>query len=120
MIGRNTRFTIVLTLAASLLLASADFAQATTVIKATSARHWNPASTSVAHGTKVVWKNPTTFDHTVTAYGGGWSKNTIIASGGGHTAFTFQSSGTYKFRCRFHSSVINGVCSGMCGVVKVT
>ena len=120
MTGNKTRFIVAALLSVTLLLTSAGFAQASVVIKATSTRRWNPATTSVAHGTKVVWKNPTTSPHTVTAWGGGWSKNTTIAAGGGHTAFTFQARGTYKFRCTFHSTVVSGVCSGMCGVVKVT
>ena len=119
MTGRKSRFMIAVMLAATLSLTTAGFAQAATVVKATSTNRWNPASTSVARGTKVVWKNPTTTSHTVTAYKGAWSKN-VTLSPGQATSFSFNNTGTFKFRCRFHSSVLNGVCSGMCGVVKVT
>jgi plastocyanin len=106
-------------LSAALVAGSAGFANAAVVVKATATRHWNPASTSISRGTRVVWKNPTGVRHTVTAYGGGWSKNVTLTPGA-QTGFTFNSAGTFKFRCRIHSSVVNGVCSGMCGVVKVT
>ena len=119
MTGRKTRFVLALALAVTLMLTSAGFAQATTVIKATSTFHWNPTKTSVAKGTKVVWKNPTTTTHTVTAYTKDWSKNVTI-SPGATTSFVFKNTGTYKFRCTIHSTLVNGVCSGMCGVVKVT
>ncbi|MEA2579155.1 MAG: Copper binding protein plastocyanin/azurin family [Actinomycetota bacterium] len=119
MARRRTRFALSLVLAASLLLASAGFAQAVTVIKATSTRHWNPASATVSKGTKVVWKNPTTLTHTVTAYKGNWSKNATLSSGG-HTSFLFSNTGTFKYRCTIHSTLSNGVCSGMCGKVVVT
>jgi len=92
-------------------------ASASVVVKGTSGNRWKPNSVSVATGTKVVWK-AVTGSHTVTAYKGNWSKNTTIAQGTS-TSFTFKSTGVYKFRCRFHSSVVNGKCSGMCGKVVV-
>lgn len=119
MTGRKTRFIVAALLAATLLLASAGFAQANTIIRATSTFHWKPASTSVAKGTKVQWRNPTTATHTVTAYSKNWSKNVTLTSGS-RTSFLFKNKGTYKFRCTIHSTLVNGVCSGMCGVVKVT
>jgi plastocyanin len=88
-------------------------------VHATSGHNWNPATSRVSRGTKVVWKNPTNTTHTVTAYGGGWSKNTTLHSGD-HTSFTFNSSGTFKFRCTIHSTLSNGNCSGMCGKVVVS
>jgi plastocyanin len=78
---------------------------------------WRPKITDVAQGTKVVWKS-VTGTHTVTAYGGGWSKNTTI-SAGERTSFTFNSSGVFKFRCTLHSTLTSGKCSGMCGKVVV-
>ena len=78
---------------------------------------WKPHAVSISRGTKVVWK-AVQADHTVTAYKGPWSKNTRINQGQS-TSFTFTAAGTYKFRCRFHSTLVNGVCSGMCGKVTV-
>jgi plastocyanin len=72
---------------------------------------------SIAKGAKVTWKAVNS-NHTVTAYGGNWSKDTTINQGQS-TSKTFKRSGVYKFRCRFHSTLVNGVCSGMCGKVTV-
>jgi plastocyanin len=99
---------------------AAEPAQAAVVIKGvhtTSGYKWKPHAVSVATGTKVVWKavNGT---HTVTAWKGKWSKSTTIAQGT-QTSFTFKAAGVYKFRCLFHSTLVNGVCSGMCGKVVV-
>jgi plastocyanin len=78
---------------------------------------WRPKITSVANGAKVSWKavNGT---HTVTAYKGNWNKNTTISQGQ-TTSFTFNNNGVFKFRCTLHSTLSNGVCSGMCGKVVV-
>ncbi|MFP5297577.1 MAG: hypothetical protein ACLGHL_01140 [Actinomycetota bacterium] len=89
------------------------------VIKATKSRTWNPEFKHVEPGTRIVWKNPTARVHTVTAYGGGWSKDATLAKNGGKTAKTFKNEGTFKYRCIKHSTVTAGDCSGMCGVVHV-
>jgi plastocyanin len=78
---------------------------------------WKPRITTVATGTKVTWKSVVS-SHTVTSMGSNWSKNTTI-SAGQTTSFTFNASGTYRFRCKFHSTISNGKCSGMCGKVVV-
>jgi len=88
-------------------------------IKATSNRTWNPDFKGVKKGTKVIWKNPTGIRHNVIAYGGGWSKNSDI-SPGGRTAKRFKKNGAYDYRCRFHSTLVNGDCNGMCGHVHVS
>ena len=95
-------------------------ASAAVVIKAVSTStgfKWKPHKVSVAKGTKVVWK-AVSGTHTVTAYSKNWSKNTTISQGS-TTSFTFKKAGTYKFRCTIHSTLVNGVCSGMCGKVVV-
>jgi plastocyanin len=112
---------LALALTATLLGAiAAQPAQAAVVIKGvstTSGFKWQPRAVSVAKGTKVVWKS-VTGTHTVTSWKGAWSKNTTIGQGA-QTSFTFQKTGVFKFRCLFHSSLVNGVCSGMCGKVVV-
>jgi plastocyanin len=80
---------------------------------------WKPSSRTIDKGEKIVWKNPTSARHSVTAYGNGWSKDTTIAAGA-KTGFKFRNSGTFLFRCKFHSTLDNGNCSGMCGSVRVT
>jgi plastocyanin len=78
---------------------------------------FKPRRVEIVPGTRVVWKS-VSGNHTVTSYGGGWSKNTMIAQGT-QTGFTFQSAGTFKYRCTFHSTLSAGVCSGQCGRVQV-
>jgi len=115
------RHLIALTLAAALIGgAAAQPAAAATVIKGTltmSGYRWQPKTESVAKGAKVTWK-AVQGKHTVTAWKGPWTKDATINQGQS-TSFTFTKAGTYKFRCRFHSTLVNGVCSGMCGTVTV-
>jgi plastocyanin len=104
-----------------LALSSSLPAQAATVVKAgagTTCTSFKPAKVSIAKGTKVVWKDVCR-SHTVTSYSKNWSKDTTLSSVGQTTSFRFLKKGTFKYRCRFHSSLVNGVCSGMCGKVVV-
>jgi len=103
------------------MFAMAPTANSAVVIKGvstTSGFQWHPKTVNITHGTKVTWK-AVAGTHTVTAYRGAWNKNTTINQGQS-TSFTFNSAGTYKFRCLFHSTLVNGVCSGMCGKVVVS
>ena len=81
---------------------------------------WNPDSRTIGKGDTIVWSNPTGKNHTVSAYGGNWSKNTQIGPGE-KTSQKFQKRGTFKFRClvRGHSTISDGRCVGMCGKVVV-
>ena len=81
---------------------------------------WDPTSRTVSLHDKVVWKNPTGKRHTVTAYGGNWSKKASLDPGE-RTSQIFHSRGTFKFRCmvRGHSTMNDGRCVGMCGKVVV-
>ena len=78
---------------------------------------WRPRKVDVDVGQTVKWK-AVEGNHTVTAYGGNWSKDVTLAQGE-TTTKTFNNPGRYKFRCRFHSTLSDGVCSGMCGKVVV-
>lgn len=82
---------------------------------------WQPDVRTITKGDRIVWKNPTSATHTVTAYRGNWSKNSTVASGA-RTSFKFTRAGTYLYRCvqSGHSSLSNGECTGMCGKVRVT
>jgi plastocyanin len=113
---RKLRLVVILAAAMALVLPST--AQASVLIKATSGDVFRPHKVSIAKGTKVVWKNTASFKHTVTSYSRNWSKNVTLTPGS-TTSFTFKSAGTYKFRCTIHSTLTNGVCSGMCGKVVV-
>jgi plastocyanin len=107
---------------AALALGQALPAQASVLVKAkglacSSSNHFEPKSVSVGKGTTVVWKSACN-KHSVTAYGGNWSKDATIAKGQ-TTSKKFKSKGTFKYRCKFHSSLVGGTCSGMCGKVTV-
>jgi plastocyanin len=108
---------LVLPLAVALtLVAGAARAGVDAVIR-NSGTTWDPTRTVVREGDTVKWKVVSGL-HTVTSYGGGWSKD-VELSAGESTRKTFNSAGLYKFRCRFHSTLDDGVCSGMCGRVRV-
>lgn len=116
----SIRTWLVLALACTALVAlPATSIGGKTRIKATSNRTWNPDFKGVKKGTKVIWKNPTGVTHSVTAYGDNWSKNTDI-SPGNKTSKIFRKNGAYNYRCRFHSTLVNGDCNGMCGHVHVS
>jgi plastocyanin len=79
---------------------------------------WKPKLAEVTPGTRVIWR-AVDGNHTVTSYGGGWSKNTAIAEGE-RTRFRFNNNGTFKYFCTIHGNVVDGVCSAMCGKVRVS
>ena len=118
---RRIRVAIVLVSALVVLGAAAIPAQAVVVVKASGTSsatgHFKPKALSVAKDTKVKWRAVEGF-HTVTAYSRNWSKDSNL-SVGNPTTFTFKRTGTFKYRCTFHSSLSNGVCSGMCAKVVV-
>ncbi len=113
------RRAVVLILALAAVVALAGPSPADTLrVRATSQNTWNPDFRHINPGDRIVWKNPTSRRHTVTAYSGGWSKDTTIRPGE-RTRFTFRSTGSYLYRCTRHSSLVNGECNGMCGEIHV-
>ena len=116
----SIRVALVLVLACGALVALPAISEGgKTRIKATSDRTWNPDFKGVNKGTKVIWKNPQNVTHNVTAYRGDWSKNSDI-SPGSRTSKVFKKNGAYYYRCRFHSTLVNGDCNGMCGHIHVS
>lgn len=119
---------LVATIAGGLLLIPVASEADTRRIKASGSPgsfRWDPEVRRIVKGDRIVWKNPTSTNHTVTAWKGPWSKDTQIAPGES-TARRFQKAGVYKFRCMIgsgtafaHSTVEEGTCSGMCGTVRV-
>jgi plastocyanin len=79
---------------------------------------WSPTTLTVTRGARVTWRNPTSADHDVVAYGGKWSFKKSISSGQS-VSYVFSNMGTFLFRCTLHSYVSGGVCHGMCGRVVV-
>lgn len=88
----------------------------TKTVKAIST-HWSPTTVRISAGDRIRWKAVSN-SHTVTAYGGGWQFDESLTSGL-VLKHRFARAGTFKFRCQIHSSLVNGVCSGMCGKVVV-
>lgn len=78
---------------------------------------WNKDFVSINKGDKVVWKNPTNVNHTVTFYEGA-TKNTTIGEGE-RTSKKFKTTGAKYYRCTLHSQLNDGECTGMCGHVHV-
>ena len=79
---------------------------------------WRPSVREIHKGDKIVWRNPSDRPHTVTAYGGNWSKNTFLGQGQS-TSKRFRKKGTFKYYCELHGDVDNGQCEGMCGRIRV-
>ena len=106
----------------TLVLAQAIPAQAAVVVKAgygsPCTLRFKPAGITIHRGTKDV-RRDVCFSHTVTAYSRNWSKNVALTSGQ-TTSKIFRTKGVFKYRCRYHSTLTSGVCSGMCGKVTVT
>lgn len=119
----RVRTAVVATAAALTLFALTQVAEGATTARSirvikSSGTAWRPATVSVSRGTTVKWVS-TGLTHTVSSYKGPWRKNVTISSGQS-TTFKFRKAGTYFFRCKFHSSLSNGKCVGMCGKVIVT
>jgi plastocyanin len=66
-----------------------------------------PNPVNVAVGATVRWMNNDTTTHTSTANGGAWSSGAIAP--GGSFSMTFQSAGTYPYRCTIHPNMIGTV-----------
>jgi plastocyanin len=80
--------------------------------------HWAPSFKKVAKGTRIVWKNVSSTFHNVKSYRGHWLRKRDLAPGA-KTHKRLRKHGVYLFRCTIHSTLVNGVCSGMCGKIKV-
>lgn len=71
---------------------------------------FSPASITVNKGTKVTWVNNDGATHTVTATDNGNTFNSgSIASGGGTFSFTFNTAGTFNYKCSIHPQMLGSV-----------
>jgi plastocyanin len=116
MLARFRRLAVGAAVVASVLGQVAP-AQAAITVKAR-CNFFSPKSVTVSRGAKIVWK-AVCGTHTVTSYSSNWSKDTVLSQGQ-TTSRTFKSRGTFRYHCRFHSTLSNGRCAGMCGSIKVT
>jgi plastocyanin len=126
---RSIRSTLALTAASFLVVALVAAAVASPQVGHTPTRvtktvraisqQWSPATVRITAGDTIQWKAISNAPHTVTAYGGNWTFNKRLDAGGVQHR-RFAHAGTFLFRCRFHSTMSNGHCSGMCGKVVVS
>ncbi len=114
---RGLRTAVIACTAIVLVLAVATPALAAVRVRATALQTFRPRKVTISAGTRVIWKAFGT-RHTVTAYRGSWAKDSTIDPGE-TTSFRFRNPGRYRYRCTIHSSLVDGVCSGMCGKVIV-
>jgi plastocyanin len=112
---RSTRTVLVLLIVAAVLWVAAP-AFAVTLVKGDGSQ-WKPSSVTIDRGEAVRWK-AVFRTHVVKAYGGNWSFKVRLDEGES-VRRKFGSKGTFRFFCTIHGSVSGGVCSGMCGKVRV-
>jgi len=106
-------------LAAVLLVSMAGTSFAKTYrVKARPNDTWKKVHTYIGKGDKVVWKNPDSEVHDLTAYSGRWKVSKQL-NPGNRFKKRFKKKGTYGYRCAVHSGIVGGKCQGMCGFVHV-
>lgn len=91
-------------------------------VAADSNSDFDPRSLTIQVGETIVWENTAGFAHTVTSYDvpdGASSFDSGNLDGGETFEHTFETAGTYQYRCEYHSSSSNGGYSGMVGEVVV-
>jgi plastocyanin len=115
---RTVQILMGVTIAAAMLLTAGAALAETFGIRATTSRTWNPKHRYVTKGDTIKWRNPTGRRHNIRAYGGNWSYSTQLPAGTSRSR-RFGSTGTYRYRCSLHSTLSNGACSGMCGIIHV-
>ncbi len=115
--------TLAVAVGLSMVVSFATPAQARTVIRASGTFpyfSWSPHKVRITAGTVVRWTNPTGVRHVLKSYGGNWTfrRHPLLPGEAAH--HRFNSTGIFRFFCTIHGSVVNGVCTGMCGRVRVT
>jgi plastocyanin len=79
---------------------------------------WSPTVREINRGVIVRWR-AVDGRHTVKSRGTNWSYFRNIPVGTS-VRRTFNRRGTFRYYCTIHGSVVNGVCSGMCGRIVVS
>jgi plastocyanin len=109
-------------IAAGTVVGTAGMADAVTVgvrgIFNGSSYVWSPTVKPINRGVIVRWRS-VDGSHTVRSRGTNWSYFRNLPVGTSATR-TFNRRGTFRFYCTIHGSVVNGVCSGMCGRIVVS
>jgi plastocyanin len=122
MARQSTKGIAALALAAGLLLGTSGIADAVTVgvrgVFNGTRYVWSPKTKSITRGTTVRWR-AVNGGHTVKSRGTNWTYFRNLPAGTS-VARTFNRRGTFRYYCTIHGSVVNGVCSGMCGSIVVS
>jgi plastocyanin len=122
MTARRRRGLAALTLAVALTAGTTGTADAVTVgvrgIFNGSRYVWSPMAQTINRGVTVRWR-AVDGSHTVKSRGTNWTYFRNV-SAGTSVARTFNRRGTFRYYCTIHGSVVNGVCSGMCGRIVVS
>lgn len=115
--SRRHRVVLALALTIMVLLTMTGIAQAVTTIQGLGSS-WSPTKVSIHVGQKVRW-TAVSGNHTIKSYSANWSYFRTLDAGTSRSR-TFNSTGVFKFLCTIHGNVSAGICSGMCGRVRVT
>jgi plastocyanin len=83
---------------------------------------FSPAQTSIVKGATVKWVESSGTAHRIAFYKKPAAVSGFRLSPNGSAKRTFKKVGIYKYRCTIapHSTLTDGVCTGMCGVIRVT
>ena len=101
-----------------LVAAFAPAAQARPVLVRGVGTRWSPPAVSIDRGGVVTWRGGSKY-HDVIASGGNWSFHRALPVGV-TVKRRFRGTGTFRYRCTYHSTLIGTSCTGMCGSVRVT
>jgi plastocyanin len=120
------RFSVVVVIAIALLsfaLAGSAAARPFGIAVADGGLKYTPKTAHVKKGKKIKWTNRGSGTHTVTFYKkpNGSDIKSFSLSAGDSKKRKPDKKGVYKYRCLIgsHSSLNNGVCTGMCGKLKI-
>ena len=81
---------------------------ATTEVRLPPSYKFDPVAIVVKAGATVTWTNADNFTHSVQFQGGGLPTDARVMQPGQQTTFTFDTPGTYPYRCRFHPQDMRG------------
>lgn len=119
-LSRTLSVVVVVLLALGLLVAMAGIGLAARQRVRAGHDAWRPEHLFITEGDTVVWSNPDDRRHDVVAYGGGWRFNRALAPGDtARRVFDRAREDPFLFRCTLHSTMENGLCRGMCGLIHV-
>jgi len=116
--GSRRRLAVLAAVVLVVVLVVAGVALAETFkVKAKQGDKWGPVHTYIGKGDKVVWTNPTSKTHDLSAIGD-WELSETLKPDE-QAAKKFPQTGTFRYRCARHSAIVDGRCEGMCGIVHV-